>query len=124
MLDLVETPEREVRMGFDYDFKRRPVEVSERDGLLHVTTAPWETVDDFQEFRDQLERWRRDHRRVLRTRRDWDDVRGWLTRKSLLFRGSSNFGCVARYWLSYSCGAGRDALTACRGVATGRSPRP
>jgi hypothetical protein len=38
-------------LSWDPDFKNRPVNVSEREGLLCFRTAPWETLEDFLRIR-------------------------------------------------------------------------
>lgn len=64
---------KEVRVNLDYDLKRRPVNVADVKGLFWSTTAPWQTIDEFFEYRDAFEIWRQARKRVLRTAQDWAD---------------------------------------------------
>jgi len=80
----------EQHVSFDFDFKRRPVNVRPEyvrivDGddivirqHLAFDTVPWNTVEEFQECREIFTRWRRGPpRRTLRTIRDWRDFEAY-----------------------------------------------
>ncbi len=68
--DLVDN-EQGVRVNLDYDLKRRPLEVRDVNGVIWFKTAPWQSVDEFNEYRDAFEAWRLKKRQVLRTDQDW-----------------------------------------------------
>lgn len=70
--DLVDE-DQDVRVNLDYDLKRRPVNVTDAKGLFWCTTSPWQTVEEFFEYRDAFEIWRATRKRVLRTAQDWAD---------------------------------------------------
>jgi hypothetical protein len=76
--DLV-TFERSSRINLCFDLKRRPRNVRDNGGIIAFDTDPWETVEEFTRARDALDRWRSDHRRVLKTARDWQDFTDWHT---------------------------------------------
>jgi hypothetical protein len=65
--------ERNVRVGLDYDLKRVPVEVTEREGCLAFDTRAPESLEEFTELRQSFDRWRLGQERVLRTTKDWED---------------------------------------------------
>ena len=79
--DLVDI-ERTTRVNLDFDFKRRLVGVTEREGVLAAQTEPWPTVDEFHEFRDAFEAWKKTFKRVLKTREDLCDFLRWRSEKS------------------------------------------
>ena len=68
---------REVRVNLDYDFKRKPIDAHDEEGLLTAQTIPWDTVADFEKARDHLDAWKHSQRRVLKTRRDYDAMISW-----------------------------------------------
>jgi hypothetical protein len=68
---------REVRVNMDYDFKRNPVDAHDDEWLLTAQTIPWDTVEDFEKARDDLEAWKKSQRRVLKTRSDYDAMISW-----------------------------------------------
>jgi hypothetical protein len=70
--DLVDD-EADVRLNLDYDLKRVPVEVMEREGCLAFDTRAPESLYEFAELRESFDRWRLGNERVLRTTRDWED---------------------------------------------------
>ena len=71
--DLVDDA-RDVRVSLDYDFKRVPLNVTERNGCVafDATRAP-EDVDEFLRLRGSFDRWRKGKERVLRTLSDWQE---------------------------------------------------
>jgi len=64
---------QEVRVNLDYDLKRKPVAVANRNGVICCSTEPWQTVGEFNTWRDAFEKWRAKKGRVLRTVQDWED---------------------------------------------------
>ena len=68
---------RDVQWNADYDMKRRLVKVRDVDGLITADTAPWRSIDEFEQARNQLEDWKRSQRRVLKTKQDYDDMSAW-----------------------------------------------
>ena len=62
--------------------KRRLVNVRDVDGLITADTAPWRTIDEFEQARDLLEDWKRSQRRVLKTKQDYDDMIAWGTMRT------------------------------------------
>ena len=47
-----------------------PVDVN---GLINFSTAPWQSLDQFLEYREVFDQWRKKKERVLRTTQDWLD---------------------------------------------------
>jgi hypothetical protein len=76
-LDLQLDEEREVRWNADPDLKNKPVNVHDIDGLFAADTVPWETIDDFEDARDDLDLWRGSQRRVIKTARDYHAMLTW-----------------------------------------------
>src|SRR4051794_3382087 len=71
--DLVDV-ERDVRVAPDYDLRRKPERVSERNGCLLVgSTAPWRGRAEFLSWREALALWRERTGRILETLADWTD---------------------------------------------------
>ena len=62
---------RNVRANLDFDFKRQIVNSRDVDGLLTADTAPWQTIEEFEEARDGLEAWKKSTRSVLKTVADY-----------------------------------------------------
>jgi hypothetical protein len=73
---------REVRVNLDYDFKRKPINAHDDEALLTAQTIPWDTVEDFEKARDDLEAWKHSQRRVLKTRSDYDAMISWAENAS------------------------------------------
>ena len=48
------------------------------DGLLTANTAPWQTIEEFEEARDGLEAWKKSTRSVLKTVADYQAMTVWL----------------------------------------------
>jgi hypothetical protein len=71
------TIEREVRVNWDFDFKRRLVAVHDSEGLIAAESRPWRTVEEFIEYRDCFERWRSNHSQVLLTMADYNAFEVW-----------------------------------------------
>jgi hypothetical protein len=69
---------REVRVNLDFDLKRRPIDVHDDEGLLTAQTIPWDTVEDFEKARDDLEAWKHSQRRVLKTCSDYNAMISWV----------------------------------------------
>ena len=69
--------QRTKRLRMEFDFKRKPGNVCEVEGLLAFDTEPWETAEAFLEYRMLFERWC-DAGRVLKTMTDWRDWVGYL----------------------------------------------
>ncbi len=65
--------DQKVRVNLDYDLKRRPIGVTDENGLIKFATEPWQSVEDFHEWRDAFEAWRHKKHRVLKTAQDWQD---------------------------------------------------
>jgi hypothetical protein len=73
----IQSVKRDVRWNADYDMKRKLVKVRDVDGLITADTAPWRSIDEFEQARDLLEDWKRSQRRVLKTKQDHDDMIAW-----------------------------------------------
>ena len=85
--DLVDV-ERDVRVALDYDLKRKPERVGERQGCLLVEgTAPWRDRAEFLDWREALALWRERTGRVLKTLADWTDFLAF--REALARTGAS-----------------------------------
>jgi hypothetical protein len=77
--DLVQI-EKSVRMNFDYDMKRRPVNVrTGPNGLIKFETDPWDSLDEFLEWRRDFDAWRIATRSVLKKLEDWQRFVAWRT---------------------------------------------
>jgi hypothetical protein len=74
--DLIDR-ERSARVNLDFDFKRRLVDATTREGCLAATTAPWQTAEEFMAYRGDWDQFRKDNRRVLRTEADLADFERW-----------------------------------------------
>jgi hypothetical protein len=68
---------REVRVNLDFDLKRKPIDVHDDEALLTAETIPWDTVEDFEKARDDLEAWKHSQRRVLKTSGDYNAMISW-----------------------------------------------
>jgi hypothetical protein len=68
----LQTVTRLKRLDMDYDFKRRPVEPGEREGLLAFLTEPWRDVEEWRRAFDRRQRWT-GKGRLLKTLADWGD---------------------------------------------------
>jgi hypothetical protein len=77
----LQTVVREVQWNADYDMKRKLVNVRDVDGLITADTTPWRSIDEFERARDQLEGWKRSQRRVLKMKRDYDDMTDWAAER-------------------------------------------
>jgi hypothetical protein len=98
-LDL-QTVDRLVRWNADFDFKRRLVNAHDVDALIAADTVPWETGDEFEGARDDLEAWGKAQRRVLKTTVDLDDLKAWVagraSRKAVGARAHNHLSPLAR----------------------------
>ena len=65
--------EQAVRVNLDYDLKRCPTDVRDVDEIIWFNTEPWQSIEEFNEYRNAFEAWRSRKRRVLRTVQDWRD---------------------------------------------------
>ena len=74
--DLIDIP-RVSRANFDYDLKRRPMDVHDHEGLVRFGTDPWPDVDSFLEYRRTFDKWRRSAEACLKTAEDWHRFRSW-----------------------------------------------
>ena len=74
--DLIDIP-RVSRANFDYDLKRRPINVHDHEGLVRFGTEPWPDVDSFLEYRRAFDKWRRSAEACLKTAEDWHRFRSW-----------------------------------------------
>jgi hypothetical protein len=77
-LDLQLDEDREVIWNADPDFKNKPVNIHDVDGLFAADTIPWTTIDEFEDARDGLDLWRRSQRRVIKTAQDYHDMLEWI----------------------------------------------
>ena len=71
--------ERLTRWNADFDFKRRPINVRDIDGLIAADTLPWQTVEEFEGVRDGLENWAKSQRRVLKAAVDFQAMTAWTS---------------------------------------------
>jgi hypothetical protein len=77
--DLVDI-EREVRANFDFDLKRRPINVRDgADSLIKFETVPWESHAEMRAWRKDFDAWRVATRSCLRTASDWLRFCAWRT---------------------------------------------
>ena len=128
--DLVDV-ERDVRVALDYDLKRKPERVGERQGCLLVEgTVPWRDRAEFLDWREALALWRERTGRVLKTLADWTDFlafREALARTGASRRVGRNLPPLARVlmaaWDRGEAGLPRDR-TAGRGRGGGWSTAP
>jgi hypothetical protein len=82
-------------VNLEYDIKRRLVDVRDVEGILAAGTAPWRTVEEFYQAREQFDLWRRSRRRVLRTAADHDDFKAWVQMAPSKRRVGSKGDCPA-----------------------------
>jgi hypothetical protein len=68
---------RTCRMNLCYDLKRRPQNVRDVGSIIAFETVPWADINEFSEYRDALDQWRTDKRRVLKTALDWQEFVTW-----------------------------------------------
>ncbi|MEH6741642.1 MAG: hypothetical protein V7695_24270 [Sulfitobacter sp.] len=64
-------------------FNRRPVNITDVKGVIHFNTLPWQTIEQFYEYREAFESWRKNKKRVLRIAEDWKD---FIEHKQLVAR--------------------------------------
>ncbi len=76
---------REVRVNFDFDMKRRPIEETIEDdpvyGMIRFKTAPWRDVDEFYEWRGDFDAWRTATGSCLKHAADWWAFKAWRENK-------------------------------------------
>ena len=70
------TVHRDVKVALCYDFKRRPVNPVDFDGLIQFQTEPWETLDECQEARNDFDSWKNTAHRGAQDSGRLDRVRG------------------------------------------------
>jgi hypothetical protein len=79
--DLIDI-ETAVRANFDFDWKRRPINVrTGPDGLIKFETVPWSSLEDFLEWRRDFDAWRKATCSVLKTADDMGRFLAWRTAK-------------------------------------------
>jgi hypothetical protein len=79
--DLVDI-ETAVRANFDFDWKRRPINVrTGPDGLIKFETSPWKSLEEFLEYRRDFDACRIATHSVLKTKNDMDRFLAWRTTK-------------------------------------------
>lgn len=66
-------------LPLDFDFKVRLSAGSVVDRFAHIQGVgePWDTVDDFVDYREALQNWRDENQRLLVTKRDLIDFEAW-----------------------------------------------
>ena len=69
-------------MNLCYDLKRRPQNVRDVEGIISFDTVPWADIEEFFEWRDALDQWRPDKKRVLKTALDWRQFVTWNEARS------------------------------------------
>ena len=74
--DLVEI-ERSVRVNLEFDFKRRLIKPHDQDGILTADTRPWHDINEFHDYRNAFENWRKSQRRCCVTEADRLDFELW-----------------------------------------------
>lgn len=83
---------RDVRVNFDFDMKRRPIEATiEADpiyGMIRFDTAPWDSIEEFLEYRGDFDAWRSIAHACLKTPADW--------RRFIAWRGNKRIGAAAK----------------------------
>ena len=52
------TVHRNVKVSLCYDFKRRPVNPVDFDGLIQFQTSPWATLEEYLEARNDFDGWK------------------------------------------------------------------
>jgi DNA polymerase type B, organellar and viral len=64
------------RLNMEYDWKRRPLATTDHPGYSHLcfSTAPWETVEQFQSMRYLFERYSSKHPVSLKTAADFEQL--------------------------------------------------
>ena len=105
--DLVDE-KREIRVNLDFDLKRMPKDSVDVNGLINFSTALWQSLDHFLDFREVYDQWRKKKVRVLRTAQDWLDFleyKRFLKEKSTLGVRTNQRPPVAQLFLrSYAHG--------------------
>ena len=71
------TVHRNVKVALCYDFKRQPVDPVDFDGLIRFQTAPWPTLDEYFEARNDFDSWKNEAHAVLKTTQDWIGFQAW-----------------------------------------------
>ena len=71
------TVHRNVKVALCYDFKRRPVNPVDFDGLIQFQTVPWRTLDECLEARNDFDSWKNSAHAVLKTLDDWTAFEAW-----------------------------------------------
>lgn len=70
---------KEKRLQMDWDGKREPILETAKDvhGVVYFETRPWVTVEDAIAWRNDLDTWRNNFERVLKTKQDLFDFTAW-----------------------------------------------
>ena len=71
------TVHRNVKVSLCFDFKRRPVDPVDFDGLIRFQTAPWATLEECLEARNDFDRWKNSAHAVLKSLQDWIAFEAW-----------------------------------------------
>jgi DNA polymerase type B, organellar and viral len=122
---------RQVTWNVDPDLKNRPINVRDEDGLFTADTEPWATIDEFEQARDHLKKFRES--RVIKTAQDYFDFENWraslASRRAVNARSGGKLPTLARAVaiaaLHGACGVkrigdrGTDALAATLSHLTG-----
>ncbi len=79
---------RASRANFDFDMKRRPINVRDGlNGLIKFETAPWDSLEEFLEWRGDFDAWRVATRSCLKVAADWDRFVAWRSSKRIRSAG-------------------------------------
>jgi hypothetical protein len=74
---------KEIRLNLDFDMKRRLINVRDVESVLTAETVPWLNTEEAEQARNDLDDWKENHHRVLKTAQDYRDWRTWAkTRES------------------------------------------
>ena len=97
------TVHRDVKVALCYDFKRRPVNPIDFDGLIQFDTLPWATLDECRAARNDFDRWKNSAHAVLKTWDDWIAFEAWRpTRRRKSYAVRTPFeNAVVTAWARY-----------------------
>ena len=100
------TVHRNVKVALCYDFKRRPVNPIDFDGLIHFQTVPWATLDEYLEARKDFDHWKNIAHCVLKRLVDWTAFNAWRpTRRRKSFAARTPFeNAVVTAWAKGQAG--------------------
>jgi hypothetical protein len=74
--DLIETY-RVTAAALDYDLKREPINIRDEHGLIRFETRPWRDIQEFRDWRERFDKWRKAAPAVLKVAADWDAFLTW-----------------------------------------------